>query len=71
MQKKQIYVVLPNDTAEKVDIVLSNVEIGGKENGQMGSTGENWQDMRWCRLNTFYFSLHTFFTIFILSSYKP
>lgn len=31
MQKKQIYVVLPNDTAEEVDIVLLNVEIGGKE----------------------------------------
>lgn len=71
MQKKQIYVVLPNDTAEEVDIVLSNVEIGGKENGQMGSTVGNWQDMRCYRLNTFYFSLHTFFTIFILSSYKP
>ena len=46
MQKKQIYVVLPNDTAEKVDIVLLNVGIGGKENGQIGSTGENWQGMR-------------------------
>ena len=71
MQKKQIYVVLPNDTAEEVDIVLLNVGNGGKENGQIGSTGENWQDMRWYRLNTFYFSLHTFFTIFILNSYNP
>lgn len=46
MQKKQIYVVLPNDTAEEVDIVLLNVGIGGKENGQIGSTGENWRGMR-------------------------
>ena len=71
MQKKQLSTNRPNSDAIKVDIVLLNVEIGGKENGQIGSTGENWQDMRWYRLNTFYFSLHTFFTIFILSSYKP
>ena len=71
MQKKQLSTKRPNSDAIKVDIMLLNVEIGGKENGQIGSTGENWQDMRWYRLNTFYFSLHTFFTIFILSSYKP
>lgn len=46
MQKKQISTNRPNSDAIKVDIVLLNVEIGGKENGQMGSTGENWQDMR-------------------------
>ena len=71
MQKKQLSSNRPNPDAIKVDIMLLNVGNGGKENGQMGSTGENWQGMRWYRLNTFYFSLHTFFTIFILSSYKP
>lgn len=49
MQKKQISTNRPNSDAIKVDIVLLNVEIGGKENGQMGSTGENWQDMRLCK----------------------
>ena len=49
MQKKQLSTKRPNPDAIKVDIVLSNVEIGGKENGQMGSTVENWKDMRWYR----------------------
>lgn len=43
MQKKQIYVVLPNDTAEEVDIVLSNVEIGG--GGELLMNG-NYQGTR-------------------------
>ena len=46
MQKKQISTNRPNSDAIKVDIVLLNVGIGGKENGQIGSTGENWQGMR-------------------------
>lgn len=38
MQKKQLSTNRPNSDAIKVDIVLLNVEIGGKENGQIGST---------------------------------
>ncbi len=38
MQKKQLSTKRPNSDAIKVDIVLLNVEIGGKENGQIGST---------------------------------
>lgn len=38
MQKKQLFTNRPNSDAIKVDIVLLNVGIRGKENGQIGST---------------------------------